>query len=350
MAGNDKKKVAIVGATGYTGIELTRLLKGHSKVEIATVTSDSEKGRRMSEVFGTFGMENDPVFVERDTELLKEADVVFFATPNGVAMQKAPALVDKGIKVVDLSADFRIRDVAAWEKWYGMKHEHPDYIEKAVYGLCEMNKDKIKTATLIANPGCYPTCVGLALLPLLEKNLIKEETVVADCKSGVSGAGRKARVSHLFCEVADSMSAYGVAGHRHLPEIRQTISNFNGNVAKKFIFTPHLIPMIRGMMATIYFQSSEPIEKLREVMEAKYTDNPLVEVTKPGVYPDTASVRASNRARIAIEKAPDMDDTYILVSVIDNLVKGAAGQAIQNMNLMMGWDEYESIDIPATWP
>jgi N-acetyl-gamma-glutamyl-phosphate reductase len=271
---------------------------------------------------------------------LKACDVVFFATPNGVAMQQAPALLDAGVRVIDLAADFRIRDVGEWGQWYGMQHASPEWVGKAVYGLPEHNRAAIRNAQLVANPGCYPTAVQLGFMPLLEAGLVEVDHLMADAKSGVSGAGRKAEIAALFSETADNFKAYAVAGHRHLPEIRQGLSTMAGNPVG-LTFVPHLTPLIRGIHATLYARIKTEAD-FQEVFESRYKAEPFVDVMPPNSHPDTRSVRAANVCRIAVHR-PQQGNIVVVLSVIDNLVKGAAGQAVQNMNIMFGLPETEGL-------
>lgn len=336
---NKTVRIGIVGATGYTGVELLRLLAGHGHAEVVAVTSRQEAGRAVADLFPNLRGCYDLTFSHPDHTDFDGCDVVFFATPNGVAMKEAPALLARGIRVVDLSADYRIKDVATWEHWYKLRHESPEWIAKAVYGLPEMNREAVAGAQLIANPGCYPTCVTLALLPLLQRGCLKAGVpLIADCKSGVSGAGRKAEIGILFAEVADNFKAYGVAGHRHLPEIRQSIAGFDPVIAEHFVFVPHLTPLIRGMQATIYLQLKNADTDVHRLLNNYYAQSGFVDVLPQGMLPETRSVRGVNVCRIAVQKAPD-SDTWVLLSVIDNLVKGAAGQAVQNMNVMFALPE-----------
>ena len=278
----------------------------------------------------------DIAFTHPDTAHLEQCDVVFFATPNGIAMQQARALLEAGVRVIDLAADFRIKDVKVWEKWYGMSHACPELIEQAVYGLPEINRDKIKQAKLLANPGCYPTAVQLGFIPLLEAGLVDDSSLIADAKSGVSGAGRKAEVGSLFAEAGDNFKAYGVGGHRHLPEIRQGLSLVSQHEVG-LTFVPHLTPLIRGIHATLYARLKTNAD-LQALFEKRYANEPFVDVMPAGSHPETRSVRGSNRCRIAVHRPQD-GDTVVILSVIDNLVKGAAGQAVQNMNIMFGFPE-----------
>lgn len=340
-------KVGIVGGTGYTGVELLRLLALHPQVELRTITSRADAGTPVSQMFPSLRGYLDISFTHPDTAHLEQCDVVFFATPNGIAMQQARSLLDAGVRIIDLAADFRIKDVKVWEKWYSMSHACPDLIEQAVYGLPEVNRDKIRQARLVANPGCYPTAVQLGFFPLLEAGLVDAGSLIADAKSGVSGAGRKAEVGFLFSEAADNFKAYGVSGHRHLPEIRQGLSL----VAKHEVgltFVPHLTPLIRGIHATLYARLKTDAD-LQALFEKRYTNEPFVDVMPAGSLPETRSVRGSNRCRIAVHRPQD-GDTVVVLSVIDNLVKGAAGQAVQNMNIMFGLPEATALNIVPLLP
>lgn len=329
-------KVGIVGGTGYTGVELLRLLAQHPDVELKVITSRGDAGTAVSDMFpslrGRVGLKfEDPAKAD-----LKSCDIVFFATPNGIAMQQVPALLESGVRVVDLAADFRIRDIAEWEKWYGMQHACPEWVAKAVYGLPEMNRAAIRDARLVANPGCYPTAVQLGFKPLVEAGLVEIDHLVADAKSGVSGAGRKAETHILFSEASDNFKAYGVPGHRHLPEIRQGLAG----MAKRPVgltFVPHLTPLIRGIHATLYARIEKETD-FQSLFEQHYTNEPFVDVLPAKSHPETRSVRSANVCRIAVHR-PQGGDTLVVLSVIDNLVKGAAGQAVQNMNIMFGCDE-----------
>ena len=329
-------KVGIVGGTGYTGVELLRLLAQHPHVELHAITSRGDAGTAVADMFpslrGRIGLR----FVDPKAADLENCDIVFFATPNGIAMNQAGMLLDAGVRVVDLAADFRIKDLADWEKWYGMKHAAPELITEAVYGLPEVNRDKIRSARLVANPGCYPTAVQLGFFPLIESGLVDVAHLIADAKSGVSGAGRKAEVHTLFSESSDSFKAYGVPGHRHLPEIRQGLSIAAGK-SVGLTFVPHLTPMIRGIHATLYARVTQEAD-FQAIYEARYKAEPFVDVLPFASHPDTRSVRAANICRIALHR-PQAGDTLVILSVIDNLVKGAAGQAVQNMNIMFGLDE-----------
>ena len=329
-------KVGIVGGTGYTGVELLRLLAQHPHVELRAITSRGDAGRAVADMFPSLRGRIALSFADPKAADLEACDLVFFATPNGVAMGQARALLDAGVRVIDLAADFRIKDIAVWEKWYGMKHAAPELVSEAVYGLPEANRAQIRPARLVANPGCYPTAVQLGFLPLVESGLVDGDHLIADAKSGVSGAGRKAEVHSLFSETSDSFKAYGVPGHRHLPEIRQGLSIAAGK-AVGLTFVPHLTPMIRGIHATLYARVTREAD-FQALYESRYKEEPFVDVLPFASHPDTRSVRAANICRIALHR-PQGGDTLVVLSVIDNLVKGAAGQAVQNMNIMFGFDE-----------
>lgn len=329
-------KAGIVGGTGYTGVELLRLLAQHPQAKIMAITSRKEAGIPVAELFPSLRGRVDLTFSTPETAPLKACDVVFFATPNGVAMQQARALLDAGVRVIDLAADFRLQDVAEWTRWYGMEHACPDLVAEAVYGLPEINRSRIRGARLIANPGCYPTAVQLGFLPLIEAGVIDTDWLVADCKSGVSGAGRKAETHILYAEAADSLKAYAVPGHRHWPEIRQGLARMAGREVG-LTFVPHLTPMIRGIHATLYARLTRDVD-LQALFEKRYETEPFVDVLPAKAHPETRSVRASNLCRIAVHR-PQEGDTVVVLSVIDNLVKGAAGQAVQNMNILFDLPE-----------
>jgi N-acetyl-gamma-glutamyl-phosphate reductase len=340
-------KVGIVGGTGYTGVELLRLLALHPQVELHSITSRAEAGMAVSQMFPSLRGYCDISFSHPDSANLAQCDVVFFATPNGIAMQQTRALLEAGVRVIDLAADFRIKDVKVWERWYGMTHACPELIDEAVYGLPEVNRSAIKQAKLVANPGCYPTAVQLGFLPLLEAGVVDMSSLIADAKSGVSGAGRKAEVGSLFAEASDNFKAYGVAGHRHLPEIRQGLSRVSQHEVG-LTFVPHLTPLIRGIHATLYARLNKDID-LQALFEQRYQSEPFVDVLPAGSQPETRSVRGSNSCRIAVYR-PQGGDTVVILSVIDNLVKGAAGQAVQNMNIMFGLPENMSLNIVPLLP
>lgn len=329
-------KIGIVGGTGYTGVELLRILARHPQAQLVAITSRKETGVPVAEMFPSLRGSVDLKFSDPKDAGLASCDVVFFATPNGIAMTEAPALLSAGVKVIDLAADFRIKDITVWEKWYGMTHACPDLVKEAVYGLPEVNREAIMGARIVANPGCYPTATQLGFLPLVEAGVVDDQHLIADTKSGVSGAGRKAETHILFSEASDNFKAYGVAGHRHLPEVRQGITRAAGHEVA-LTFVPHLVPMIRGIHATLYARLTKEVD-LQALFEKRYAGEPFVDVLPAGSQPDTRSVRASNLCRIAVHR-PQGGDMVVVLSVIDNLVKGAAGQAIQNMNLMFGLPE-----------
>lgn len=345
-----KIKVGIIGGTGYTGVELLRLLVVHPQVELALITSRSEAGKPVADLFPSLRGFTDLLFSKPEPSSFNQCDVVFSATPNGIAMTHARQLMERGVKLIDLAADFRIRNVAVWEQWYGMQHACPELLEQAVYGLPEINRAAIQSASIIANPGCYPTATTLGFLPLLKNGLVGSD-LIADVKSGVTGAGRGASVANLYSEVADSFKAYAVAGHRHHPEISQNLAGVSG-LPVNLTFVPHLTPMLRGIHATLYSDlsnSSQPLEEVHAVFERAYAEEPFVDVMPLGSHPDTRSVKTSNMCRIALHKAGGSGKLVIL-SVIDNLTKGAAGQAIQNMNIMFGFDETAGLLTPAVLP
>jgi len=343
-------KVGIVGGTGYTGVELLRLLSAHPNVKLHAITSRKEEGMPVSAMFPNLRGHVDLAFSTPENAKLTECDVVFFATPHGVAMAQARELIEAGVKVIDLAADFRLQDTAVFEKWYKMPHGCPDILSESAYGLVELNRQKIAAAQVIGNPGCYPTTVILGLAPLLEKKLIQIDNIIADCKSGVSGAGRKAEVSTLFSEASDNFKAYGVAGHRHHPEITEQLTALAGEPVK-LTFVPHLVPMIRGMLSTIYVNINEDAldTDFQALYEDRYANEQFVDVMPAGSQPETRSVRASNTLRIAVSR-PNNGNQLIIIVVQDNLVKGAAGQAVQNMNLLFGLPEQAGLGGVAILP
>ena len=330
-------RVGVVGGTGYTGVELLRLLALHPAVQLSVITSRSEAGSKVADLFPNLRGYVDLEFSEPELSVLAACELVFFATPNGIAMRMAGELLERGVKIIDLAADFRLKDPQLWQKWYGVEHACPDILATAVYGLPEMNREAIARAQLVANPGCYPTAVQLGFLPLLESGCIDASTLIADCKSGVSGAGRKASIGALLAEAAESFKAYSVPGHRHLPEIRQGLEQCTDSPIG-LTFVPHLTPMIRGIHATLYARPTTAAVDLQAVFETRYQQEPFVDVLPAGSHPETRTVKGANYCRIAVHQAPDTD-TVVVLSVIDNLVKGAAGQAIQNMNIMSGFEE-----------
>lgn len=335
-------KAGIVGATGYTGSELLRLLVGHPHVEITAVCSRSDAGSPVSSMFPNLRGFLDVDFCTPAAENLRDCDVIFFATPHGVAQAMMDDILSTGARVVDLSADFRIKDQALWEKWYQQAHNSPELIDEAVYGLPEVRREDIRDARILACPGCYPTAIQLGLIPLIEAGLIETDRLIADAKSGVSGAGRKASVGTLMSECADSFKAYGISGHRHRPEIEQCLS-WAANKPISLTFVPHLVPMIRGIEATLYAPlntagKAKSIEDIQTLFEERYQNEPFVDVMPQGSLPETRSVKGSNICRLAIHQQ-EGSDLLIISSVIDNLVKGSSGQAIQNMNIMFGFEE-----------
>ena len=340
--------VGVVGGTGYTGVELLRLLVTHPQVELRYVTSRSESGNKVADMFPNLRGFTDICFTEPSVEALAECDVVFFATPNGTAMKMVPELIKNDVRVIDLAADFRLKDAAVWKQWYGMDHACTDVLADAVYGLPEINRANIKSAKVVANPGCYPTAVTLGFLPLIESGLIDDQHLIADAKSGVSGAGRGASVATLQAESAENFKPYGVDGHRHLPEIKQTLANAAGHDVG-LTFVPHLLPMIRGIEASLYATIKTDVSDLHQLYMERYANEPFVDVLPEGTMPETRSVKGANTCRLSVFR-PQQGDTVVVSSVIDNLMKGAAGQAIQNMNIMFGLDEAEGLNFVALLP
>ncbi len=343
-------KVGIVGGTGYTGVELLRLLSTHPQVKLHAITSRKEDGMPVAEMYPNLRGHVDIAFSSPEKAALNECDVVFFATPHGVAMAQAQELLAAGVKVIDLAADFRLQDTEVFEKWYKMPHGCPDILAQSTYGLVELNRDKVAKSQVIGNPGCYPTTVILGLAPLLEKGLVDLSHIVADCKSGVSGAGRKAEVPSLFSEASDNFKAYGVSGHRHHPEIVEQL-NLIAQEPVSLTFVPHLVPMIRGMLSTLYVKiKPEALNTdFQALYEQRYANETFVDVMPAGSLPETRTVRASNQLRIALHR-PGNGDTLVIVVVQDNLVKGAAGQAVQNMNVMFGLPEVTGLQHVAILP
>ncbi|ENO6550711.1 N-acetyl-gamma-glutamyl-phosphate reductase [Acinetobacter baumannii] len=339
--------VGIVGGTGYTGVELLRILLRHPKAQVRVLTSRTEAGKPVADMFPNLRGHTDLQFSDLNIDALKECDVVFFATPHGVAMQHAKDLITAGTKVIDLAADFRLQNLEQFEKWYGMEHACPDVLKDSVYGLTELNREKIKQAQVIGNPGCYPTTVQLGLAPLLKsaQALIETKNIIIDAKSGVSGAGRKASLGMIYSENADNFKAYGVAGHRHHPEIVEALENIAGkkDIFEGLLFVPHLVPMIRGMLSTIYVDLTEVGKQtdLQALYENFYANEKFVDVMPANSSPETRSVRGANELRIALYKP--QPNKLIILAAQDNLVKGASGQAVQNMNLMFGFNEDEGL-------
>ncbi|HSG61268.1 MAG TPA: N-acetyl-gamma-glutamyl-phosphate reductase [Pseudomonadales bacterium] len=335
-------KVGIVGGTGYTGVELLRLLATHPQVAVVAITSRSDAGMSVAELFPNLrGCYDELRYSEPEVDVLCQCDVVFFATPHGVAMAMMPELVARGVRVIDLSADFRIKDTELWAAWYGMPHSCPDIVAQAVYGLPEFSRKEIVSAQVVAAPGCYPTAVQLGFMPLLKHGLVDPSRLIANAASGVSGAGRQGKIDNLYAEVSDSFKAYGVPGHRHLPEIEQGLSRM-ANDGVRLTFTPHLLPMIRGIHATLYAELAVDAKDLQALYEDTYRDEPFVDVMPAGSHPQTRSVKGANVCRLAVHR-PQGRNTVVVLAVIDNLVKGASGQAIQIMNIMFGFDEREGL-------
>ena len=341
-------RVGIVGGTGYTGVELLRLLALHPEVELAAITSRGNVGEKVADMFPNLRGYVELEFSDPATADLKSCDVVFFATPNGIAMSAARELLDAGVRVIDLAADFRIQDLDVWAKWYGMTHASPDLVREAVYGLPELNREAIRGARLLANPGCHVTAVTLGLLPLVKAGWVDASTLIADSKSGTSGAGRKAEIPTLMAEAGESFRAYAVGGHRHHPEICQTLSLVSEQ-AVGLTFVPHLVPMVRGIEATLYARLNDNAGDVQALFEQAYADEPFVDVMPSGSMPETRSVRGNNMCRIAVYR-PQGGETVVVSSVIDNLVKGASGQAVQNMNLMFGLPEDMGLQLVGLLP
>ena len=344
-------KAGIIGATGYAGGELVRLLLNHKEAEIAWYGSRSYVDQRYSSVYQNMFQIVDAKCLDDNMEqLAKEVDVIFTATPQGLCA----SLINEGIlsqaKVIDLSADFRIKDRKTYEQWYNLEHKAPQFIEEAVYGLCEINREDIKKARLIANPGCYPTCSTLSIYPLLKEGIIDGNTVIIDAKSGTSGAGRSAKVANLYCEVNESIKAYGVATHRHTPEIEEQLSYASGQEAV-INFTPHLVPMNRGILVTAYANLVKDVteEEIRKIYEDAYKEEQFVRFLNAGVCPETRWVEGSNYVDVNV-KVDERTHRVIMMGAMDNLVKGAAGQAVQNMNLLFGLPETEGLLMPPVFP
>jgi len=352
LAADTRIKVGIVGGTGYTGVELLRLLSQHPRVELRAITSRKEDGMPVAEMYPSLRGRVDLKFQVPDAAGLEQCDVVFFATPHGVAMSQAQALLAAGVRIIDLAADFRLQDLASFERWYKMPHSCPEILKESAYGLTELNREQVAGARVVGNPGCYPTTVLLGLAPLLQgpEPLVDTDHIVADCKSGVSGAGRKAEVATLFSEASDNFKAYGVRGHRHHPEIAEQLGRLAGKPVG-LTFTPHLVPMIRGMFSTLYLRilPSARDTDFQALYEQRFAGEPFIDVMPAGSLPETRSVRASNFLRIALHR-PDGGDQLVVLVVQDNLVKGASGQAVQNMNLMFGLPETTGLEHVAVLP
>lgn len=333
-------KAGIIGSTGYAGNELVRLLLQHGKTEIVWYGSKSYIGEEYASVYrNMFRLVDARCLDDNMEELAREADVIFTATPQGLCASLVTEDILRQTKIVDLSADFRIKDVATYEKWYGITHKSPQFIEEAVYGLCELNRERVRNARLVANPGCYPTCSTLTLYPLVKERLIDPNTIIIDAKSGTSGAGRGAKVANLFCEVNENIKAYGVATHRHTPEIEEQLG-YAAGCQVKINFTPHLVPMNRGILVTAYASMAKDMteEEIREIYRAYYDKETFVRVLKKGDCPETRFVEGSNYVDVNVKLDP-RTNRIIAMGAMDNLVKGAAGQAVQNMNLMFGLPE-----------
>ncbi len=340
-------KVGIVGGTGYAGVELLRILARHPDAQLTAITSRKEAGMPVAELFPSLRRSVDLRFADPAAADLSRCDVVFFATPHGVAMEQGPRLVEAGVRVIDLAADFRLKDLVEWQKWYNMPHSCPRLAAEAVYGLPEMNREQIRRARVVGVPGCYATAIQLGFLPLVEAGVVDAGHLIADAKSGVSGAGRKAEVHTLFSEAADNFKAYGVAGHRHLAEILEGLKR----VARRDVnvtFIPHLTPMIRGIHATLYARLTQDVD-VQSLFERRFSQEPFVDVLPAGSQPDTRSVRGANQCRLALHR-PGGRDTVVVLVVIDNLVKGASGQAVQCMNVMFGLPETKGLEMLALLP
>ena len=342
-------KIGIVGGTGYTGVELLRILAMHPQADVRAITSRGDAGTRVVDMFASLrGHYDGLVFTAPDATDLKSCDVVFFATPHGVAMAQARVLVEAGVKIIDLAADFRLRDPAVFEKWYKMPHACPELLAESVYGLPEFHRDAIRKARIVGNPGCYPTSMQLGFMPLLDAGIVDTAHLIADCKSGASGAGRKAELGLLLAETSDNFKAYGVSGHRHHPETVQELAA-HSKTPVGLVFTPHLLPIIRGIHSTLYARLTTIDVDLQALFEQRYAGEPFVDVMPAGSMPETRSVRGSNVARIAVHRPGGGDMVTVLV-VEDNLVKGAAGQAVQNMNLMFALPETAGLKSPPVLP
>lgn len=337
-------KAGIIGSTGYAGAELVRLLMGHKEAEIVWYGSRSYIDQPYASIYrNMFELVDEKCLDDNMEELCKKADVIFTATPQGLCASLVNDEVLKNTKIIDLSADFRIKDVNIYEQWYGIEHKSPQYIEEAVYGLCEINREQVKKARLVANPGCYPTCSTLSIYPMAKEGLIDVNTIIIDAKSGTSGAGRGAKVNNLFCEVNENIKAYGVATHRHTPEIEEQLSYAAGKPVL-LNFTPHLVPMNRGILVTAYASLTKKVteEEIRSIYQNYYRDEYFVRVLNPGDCPETRWVEGSNYVDVNV-KLDERTNRLIMMGAMDNLVKGAAGQAVQNMNLMFGLSEQEGL-------
>lgn len=344
-------QIGIVGGTGYTGVELLRLLAAHPQAQVTVITSRAEEGTAVADMFPNLRGHYDLAFSAPDANVLNRLDVVFFATPHGVAQAMVPELMAAGTKVIDLSADFRIRDIAVWEKWYGQAHGCPELVNQAVYGLPEVNRAKMREAQLIACPGCYPTSVQLGFLPLLEQNLVDTRHLIANSASGVSGAGKQGKVDYLFTELNDSFKAYGVSGHRHLPEIEQGLRAIQPASAEpaQLTFVPHLLPISRGIHSTLYATLLDSRVDLQQLYEQRFAQEPFVDVLPAGMVPQTRYVKGTNICQISVSR-PQGRDTAVILVAEDNLTKGASGQAVQAMNIMFDLPETTGLQAPALLP
>ncbi len=342
-------RTAIIGGTGYTGAELLRLLVSHPQAEIVAVSSRSEAGTPVAGAFPNLKRHLDLDFSDPADLLASKPDVVFFATPHGVAQSMMKSVADAGVRVIDLSADFRIKDQALWEEWYGQTHQSPEFIDQAVYGLPEVNRASIAEANLVACPGCYPTSIQLAMIPLLEQGLIDPASIVAYSGSGVSGAGRNAKVPYLLTEASENFQAYATAGHRHEPEIIQGLRAVQpaSDTPAEVLFLPHLVPMIRGIHSTVVADLHDTAADLQNLFESRYKDEPFVEVLAAGSQPQTRYVKGTNVCQLAVHVR---GQRVVVLSAEDNLTKGASGQAIQCMNIMFGLEESTGINLPAMLP
>lgn len=339
-------KAGIIGSTGYAGGELVRILTAHKEVQIVWYGSRSYIDQKYADVYRNFFQIVDAACMDDNMEeLAKQVDVIFTATPQGFCASLMTDEILSKTKVIDLSADFRIKDVKTYEEWYHISHKSPQFLEEAVYGLCEINREKIKDARLVANPGCYTTCSILAAYPLAKEGMIDMKTLIIDAKSGTSGAGRGAKVPNLFCEVNENIKAYAVGGHRHTPEIEEQLG-YAANETVTLSFTPHLVPMNRGILVTAYADLKEGVteEQVRVAYHSCYEGEPFIRLLNPGVYPETKWVEGSNYVDLGIQVDP-RTNRVIMMGAIDNLVKGAAGQAVQNMNLLFGLDETEGLEL-----
>lgn len=351
LRGDTMIRASIIGATGYTGVELVRLLSSHPEVKLVHLTTRNYSGQEIEEVFPNLTGFGSQVCTELDLEaVIADSDVIFLALPHGHAVPVVRESVAAGKKVIDLGADFRFRVASIYEKWYGIKHEEPELTAGAVYGLCEMHREKVKSAQVVANPGCYPTSTVLGLAPLLRAGLVVADSIVVDAKSGVSGAGRSLALGSHFCEVNDNVKAYNVACHRHTPEIEQEISGLAGRDLI-ISFTPHLMPMTRGILATIYCRLARPVdeESIRGIYREFYDSEPFVHVFPKGRLPQTKWTYGSNHCHLGLV-LDDRTGRLVIVSAIDNLVKGASGQAVQNLNILFGLPETTGLDRPAIFP